>query len=440
MGMAASQARLLALTTRMHNIELRAQNIEAQKLELAVREDEAYQKYCDALDAKKIQVGYIGELGRMSYIDANYNSVCGYHDNYACQFSLINNKTGKVIVPADIKEFYDEYGGDKYTFALMAAGYEEDAFSWEYEEGSPFEYFDNIMPEMVGINTNIDGDYFDPEENPNGLNGAMQWAAQALFTTASLCPPGCGSDIYMNEVEYMAFCYLVEDQSDPKAQQLYEKYYLLLNSSQNEEDNPPGKRQQLLNEFRDYLYQIGGSLIIQLMNVDKSEYGYFGPEGVYHNEDGSIPEEDDYEYNLSWNSGEMEYYMNLWDQIRQAGGCETLDAQYQSGEDGTEWFNNMVNAGMISIYTLKDPDQGWQSTTLATSVGNNYLQEVNDDEKAKRAEVEYEHELKIINRKDTKFDNELKKLETEESACKTEIDSVKKIIQDNIEKNFNLFS
>ena len=57
MGMAASQARLLALTSRMHDIELRAQNLESQKLSLATQEDAAYQKYCDALDAKKIQVG-----------------------------------------------------------------------------------------------------------------------------------------------------------------------------------------------------------------------------------------------------------------------------------------------------------------------------------------------------------------------------------------------
>ena len=299
MGMAASQARLLALTTRMHNIELRAQNIEAQKLELAVREDEAYQKYCDAMDAKKIQVGYIGELGRMSYIDANYNSVCGYHDNYACQFSLINNKTGKVIVPQDIKDIYDEYGGDKYTFALMAAGYDEDAF-YADDEGWPFEYFDDCTDlSMVGIGTNEDEDYCEQF----ALNHAEAWAYENFGIMG--CVPGANGDIYMNEIEFVAFCYLMS-LDNAQSEQLASKYNDLVQSSNY--DDPPSTRQQLLNDFRDYLYQIGGSIITQLMNSDKTEgFGYFD-NGVYQS-----PAEDP-EYDITW-GGEINYYMNLWEQI-----------------------------------------------------------------------------------------------------------------------------
>ena len=58
MGMAASQARLLTLTSRLHDVEYKAQNIESQKIALATQKDELYQNYCDALDAKKIQVAF----------------------------------------------------------------------------------------------------------------------------------------------------------------------------------------------------------------------------------------------------------------------------------------------------------------------------------------------------------------------------------------------
>lgn len=59
MGMAASQARLLTLTSRLHDVEYKAQNIESQKIALATQKDELYQNYCDALDAKKFRLHLI---------------------------------------------------------------------------------------------------------------------------------------------------------------------------------------------------------------------------------------------------------------------------------------------------------------------------------------------------------------------------------------------
>ena len=46
----------------------------------------------------------------------------------------------------------------------------------------------------------------------------------------------------------------------------------------------------------------------------------------------------------------------------------------------------------------------------------------------------------IINNKDTKFDTELSKLETERTTITTEMDSIKKVKDDNIERTFGIFS
>ena len=46
MGMAASQANLLTLTSRLPDIEYKAQNIESQKIAMATQKDEMYQTYC----------------------------------------------------------------------------------------------------------------------------------------------------------------------------------------------------------------------------------------------------------------------------------------------------------------------------------------------------------------------------------------------------------
>ena len=54
MGMAASQARLLTITARMHDVEYAAQSIQNAKVALATQSDEAYKAYMEALDATKI--------------------------------------------------------------------------------------------------------------------------------------------------------------------------------------------------------------------------------------------------------------------------------------------------------------------------------------------------------------------------------------------------
>ena len=48
--------------------------------------------------------------------------------------------------------------------------------------------------------------------------------------------------------------------------------------------------------------------------------------------------------------------------------------------------------------------------------------------------------MRKINQKDKQFDLDLSKLETERSALTTQYDSIKKVIEDNIERTFGIFS
>ena len=155
MGMAASQARLLALTAQMHNIELKAQGIESGKIALATQEDAVYQKYCDAMDKTKIQIGIIGDMGKTQYIDANYKNVCTYNPDNVKQYCLLNNRTGRVIVPSDVKNYYEYFENDKFAFAWAMLGM-EDCFCWNGEQEG----------ECVGIGTadDVAGNYIDCQE------------------------------------------------------------------------------------------------------------------------------------------------------------------------------------------------------------------------------------------------------------------------------------
>ena len=107
MGMSSSQARLLSLTARMHDIEYRAQRLEAQKLQLANESDKAYSDYLVALDAKKVQLKTIDKNGSITPIDATYQNLIdnGYtvtfkgfgfgldHDVYENFVTATHNKT-----------------------------------------------------------------------------------------------------------------------------------------------------------------------------------------------------------------------------------------------------------------------------------------------------------------------------------------------------------
>ncbi len=71
MGLSSSQARLLNLTTRMHQIEYKAAKLEAQKLQMANESRQVYLEYENALDQTKIQIKVLNTDGSATYRDIN---------------------------------------------------------------------------------------------------------------------------------------------------------------------------------------------------------------------------------------------------------------------------------------------------------------------------------------------------------------------------------
>ena len=116
MGMAASQARLLTITARMHDVEYKAQSIQNAKIQLSTQSDQVYQEYLEALDATTLTVDDING----NTITANFNNLVGKNgvetgNNYALRTS-----NGQLIVEDEVKDAHDEYdGNDPYEFAMM---------------------------------------------------------------------------------------------------------------------------------------------------------------------------------------------------------------------------------------------------------------------------------------------------------------------------------
>ena len=118
MGLAASQAKLLSITARLSDNELRSQTITAAKMSLANQTTAASRKYIEALDAQNLIYSTYDLDGNKTYVD-----LTGYQlSQYAPlknQYGLVNTK-GQILVSetdavnyeasSNINEFLEKYG------------------------------------------------------------------------------------------------------------------------------------------------------------------------------------------------------------------------------------------------------------------------------------------------------------------------------------------
>lgn len=72
--------------------------------------------------------------------------------------------------------------------------------------------------------------------------------------------------------------------------------------------------------------------------------------------------------------------------------------------------------------------------------GNNGFTQSYYTDDDRKAEAEYEQKTASIQVKEKRLQNDLNQVETQQKACDTEIDSVKKVMEKNIERTFKVFS
>ena len=367
MGMAASQARLLTITARMHDVEYQAQSIQNAKIQLSTQSDQVYQEYLEALDATTLTVkDYQGNL-----ITANFNNLCGINSVDTGNTYALKDSKNRLIIPEDIINGYDDFMeeigmDDPYAFALY----------------------------MMGVDTgNAIG--HDKESFSNYLKGK--------------------EDTF------------VENSSNTTLQKLKKQMDEVLEKSSN--GKPAGLSEKdketydaIEKEYRNLLYK------------SYAEDIYF-----------SIQVQDDED---DFDQKSFDYYINIFRQIQaNEGSCISIDDFDEDGkaENNSEWLKNMIECGKITVQivntdsTTGDVEFSTTSPNSDTYLGYTTTTTIDKTALAK-AEAEYEKATKDIDAKDKKFDMDLSKLETERTALTTEYESVKKVISDNIERTFGIFS
>lgn len=128
MGMAAGQARLLSITTRMSDNELRAQLINNDKMRLATKSAQVSEAYTTALNNAQMMFTNYDADNKTSYQELTYNSLTAYNP-YNNQYA-ISNSSGQVLVSEKDATNFKNANGDLNTF-LTSYGlkYSTDYFS-----------------------------------------------------------------------------------------------------------------------------------------------------------------------------------------------------------------------------------------------------------------------------------------------------------------------
>lgn len=128
MGMAAGQARLLSITTRMSDNELRAQLINNDKMRLATKSAQVSEAYTTALNNAQMMFTNYDADNKTSYQELTYNSLTAYNP-YNNQYA-ISNSSGQVLVSEKDATNFKNANGDLNTF-LRSYGlkYSTDYFS-----------------------------------------------------------------------------------------------------------------------------------------------------------------------------------------------------------------------------------------------------------------------------------------------------------------------
>ena len=398
MGMAASQARLLMITARIHDVEYQAQSIQHAKLALATQSDEAYREYTQALDATTLTVNALDpNSGEKSLISATFNNLCSRNrvipadgKNYA----ILNNE-GRLVVEDDVEEkfykFIEAGYDDPYMFAMyMMAG-------------------NGAMGQWGNLDSN----------DINGIHQHTYETEHDIYASLATDPNNTKLISLHNKLEAIIQKY------DLSETDIYNANALITaaTGSDSTARGDYAEYKELLSAYKQELYKLGGKDIYTDGDISDSSWEEYSPEKI-------------------------NYYVNLFNQIKACGGCVSIsDYDGPSGDaaNSSDWLQSMVQSGLFTIELVEtDPSTGnviFNTTSPSSDISLSYTTTSTIDSTAlKKAEAEYEHKLKQIDKKDKAFDLDLSKLETERSALTTEYESVKKVVTDNIDRTFGIFS
>ena len=406
MGISASQARLLYLTRRIVDVEFQAQQIMSMKIDISTKENVVYQKYLDALDATTLTY----RTANGENLQANFTNLCGLN---SISNSLASNKKfvfrssdDELIVPSDVYDGYEEYGGDDpYEFAMFMMG-----VNVSDEEGK--NNFDKAEEKFLSQNLDKDNTYL------KGIKDTISSVIDRLYTTT----------------DAHKYDYTGKGEEEHKKDLLYDAIRGDFSAFENENTSAEDKSalktlKEKCEEYRHKIYNKNAAAIYEEAtgadseSFDKSKFDYYLYWGKL------IQSEDAYVSN----DGSLQ-------------GCARA-GDYQDGfENNADTLNNMLLYGKISIESVevnnstgKVADPKFTTVSSETALAFTSKDQVDPTERRK-AEAEYNKALQEIQREEKMYDMKLANLETERQELTAQVETVKTVIKEAIDRSFKIFS
>lgn len=418
MGMAASQARLLSITARLSDNEQAGQQLSYAKERLADRTDQVTKEYNEALSATKLQIMTGYSDGMASYNDISFKTLISPQvvADLGRQYCVTDTK-GRVLVSKDVAEAFENAHGSLNSFlgALTVV------------EGGPYSLSDVDPSKKAGM-----------EPDP-----AIETKIHEAW------------DKYFNSVN-KKYTRTEDFDGNGTADATVESHNWSFDFVDN--GNEIGQGYVL---FKDGIN--AGSQVLSFDGTNQEQldlYNYAVAITESYYSDSHSFENVRTQYDQG-NSSMISYYKNLYNKMLTSGYYSYTDTPTIAQNDSEHWiYDGALKYGASSSDTngtpLDDPhtfeqflkDGKLLLETYSKSAGkfvsisiseDTCIQEVEDDTKIAAAEAKYEDDLSQIQRLDSKYDLQMKRLDTEHNTLQTEYESVKNIITKNVENSFKTF-
>lgn len=192
MGMSASQARLLSLTSRMHDLEYEAQALQYSKLDLADIKNKAYDEYEEALDSTKFQMTMVTADGK-EYQDITYqNMIMANAGAVHSLYTLTEAASGKILLPEQIAskitpmpnnvDDFLEIVAKNYLYTGRTDLTTQDEYIREMRSDGNYDYWKSIYYQIGGYQDDsgnlVSGRGFIPISKQNAVD--RDWLSEAL--------------------------------------------------------------------------------------------------------------------------------------------------------------------------------------------------------------------------------------------------------------------
>ena len=448
MGMAASQARLLSITARLTNNENSGQSISYSKQRLADQTQQITNEYNEALNTTKLTVltGFNGSDA--TYTDISYDTMTNKQMAANTKQYVVTDTKGRILVTEDIANAYKQSAGNYNQFlaklgysqsdmtvqnvASLSATDKQDAAqkiheAWDkyfasvgiecsddehkgiYDDGTYTFKWNNVL------DTNDKGEYLDKD-------GKVITADEAK--TKGYSSVGSG---------YASWAVLGDD-GKPTG------------------EYNPINYEGTTDESRE-LYDYAMAITEAFMRTDES---------LTADQKNNNQSFDPSSYQLALDAGnkaDLNYYKNIFSKMQSSGYFTYTNTPATAKDDPEHYKYASVGtgtAGNVQKSPLKDntvfeaalrdgslrleyystTSKSFKTTTISE---DNCIQEVSDERAIARAESKYNQDMADLENQDKKLDLELKELDTEHSALQTEYDSVKNVVDKNVESSFKTF-